>query len=247
MSGVFSSMNYNSINHWYKPLDTLDLSSWDFSKVEVAKSMFEDANIKNIIFNPNNTWDSIKDMQYFVASGVNTNDNPTGISITGLRLNFNFDFSIDVSTIYDYNFSALDTSSGSTKLDVPDYNMLNTAVRHFDNIVLMSNPNPPSSDYVGSITEAYWTSYTNASVELIFAENTFEHGVNNYYFSSNVKSGHYMFRKLTTTSRQSFVDSLYDRTANGLESADLILGAINVACFTDEQIATMTNKGYIIT
>ena len=245
MLGVFSSTNYNTPQSWYKPLDTLDLSSWDFSKVEVAKSMFEDTNIKNIIFNPNNTWDSIKDIQYFVASGGSTNE--TGISITGLRLNFNFDFSIDVKTIYDYNSSAINTSAGITKLDVPDYNMLNTAVRHFDNIVLMSNPNPTSSDSVGSITEAYWTSYTDASVELIFAENTFEHGVNNYYFSSNVKSGHYMFRKLTTTSRQSFVDSLYDRTANGLENADLILGTINVACFTDEQIATMTNKGYIIT
>ena len=247
MLGTFSSTNYSTPQDWKTPLKTLDLSSWDFSKVEVAKSMFEDTNIKNIIFNPNNTWDSIKDMQYFVASGVDINDNPTGISITGLRLNFNFDFSIDVKTIYDYNSSAINTSAGITKLDVPDYNMLNTAVRHFDNIVLMSNPNPTSSDSVGSITEAYWTSYTDASVELIFAENTFEHGVNNYYFSSSVKSGHYMFRKLTTTSRQSFVDSLYDRTANGLENADLILGTINVACFTDEQIATMTNKGYIIT
>lgn len=250
MLGTFSSMNYNdnsSTTSWRTPLDTLDLSSWDFSKVEVAKSTFEDTNIKNIIFNPNNTWDSIKDMQYFVASSISINYNPTGTSITGLRLNFNFDFSIDVSTIYKYNSSAVGTSAGVTKLDVPDYNMLNTAVRHFDNIVLMSNPNPTSSDYVGSITETFWTSYTDASVELIFAENTFEHGVNNYYFSSSVKSGNYMFRKLTTTSRQSFVDSLYDRTANGLESADLILGTINVACFTDEQIATMTNKGYIIT
>ena len=245
MLGIFSSTNYNTPQDWKTPLGTLDLSSWDFSKVEVAKSMFEDTNIKNIIFNPNNTWDSIKDIQYFVASGGSTNE--TGISITGLRLNFNFDFSIDVSTIYDYNSSAINTSAGMTKLDVPDYNMLNTAVRHFDNIVLMSNPNPTSSDSVGSITEAYWTSYTDASVELIFAENTFEHGVNNYYFSSTRKSGNYMFRKLTITSRQSFVDSLYDRTANGLENADLILGEINVACFTDKQIATMTNKGYIIT
>ena len=246
--GTFSNINYNNNStsgNWKEPLERLDLSSWDFSKVEIAKSMFEDTNIQNIIFNSNNTWDKIKDMQYFVASSISTTYNPSGISIIGLRLNFDFNFSIAVSSIYKYNVSAPSTSAGTTKIDVPDYNMLNTAVRHFDNIVLMSNPNPTSSDYSGSITENLWKNYADASVELIFAENTFEHGVNNYYFS--IKSGDYMFRKLTKTSRQSFVDSLYDRTANGLESADLVLGAINITCFTDEQIATMTNKGYIIT